>query len=55
MDELRGLVDRVTILTITHRRSVIRAQNKIVALAGGSAPTSKGKNDENAHIGQDGV
>lgn len=55
MDELRGLVDRVTILAITHRRSVIGAQDKIVALAGGSAPTSKGKNDENAHIGQDGV
>ena len=41
MEELRGLVDRVTILAITHRRSVIRDDDTIVVLAGGSAPNDK--------------
>lgn len=38
MGELRLLVDRVTILAITHRRSVIGRDDQVVVLSGGSAP-----------------
>ena len=55
MGELRGLVDRVTILAITHRRSVIGADDRIVVLAGGSAPGTKDKSDEDEATGQDGL
>lgn len=54
MGELRQLKDRVTILAITHRRSVIGAEDRIVTLAGGSAPTQD-KINENAATGQDGL
>lgn len=55
MGELRRLVDRVTILAITHRRSVIGADDHVVRLAGGSAPGTKDRSDEDAAAGQDGV
>ena len=55
MGELRRLVDRVTILAITHRRSVIGAGDNIVALAGGSAPTIEDGQDEDTAAGQDGL
>ena len=37
MGELRRLKDRVTILAITHRRSVIAPTDQVIAVAGGSA------------------
>ncbi|WP_082555403.1 ABC transporter ATP-binding protein [Devosia sp. Root635] len=55
MGELRRLVDRVTILAITHRRSVIGAGDNVVALAGGSASTSEDKGNEDTDAGQDGL
>jgi ABC-type bacteriocin/lantibiotic exporter with double-glycine peptidase domain len=55
MGELRRLVDRVTILAITHRRSVIGARDRLVVLAGGSAPAMEDMDDENTAVGQDGV
>ena len=55
MGELRRLVDRVTILAITHRRSVIGADDRQVRLAGGSAPGTTENDDEDAAIGQDGL
>ena len=36
MDHIRTLADQVTVLAITHRRSVIAPTDKVVALAGGS-------------------
>ena len=36
MDHIRALADQVTVLAITHRRSVIAPTDKVVALAGGS-------------------
>jgi ATP-binding cassette, subfamily B, bacterial len=38
MGELRMLADRVTILAITHRKSVIAPIDQVVRVAGGSAP-----------------
>jgi len=56
MGELRGQGDRVTILAITHRRSLIGPHDNIVALAGGSAKdTARETSDEDAAIGQDGL
>lgn len=55
MGELRALVDRVTILAITHRRSVIGPDDKIVVLAGGSAPGTKDNGHEDTAAGQDGL
>ena len=54
MGELRRLVDRVTILAITHRRSVIGTRDRVVRLAGGSAPTEDKSNEDTA-AGQDGL
>lgn len=54
MGELRRLVDRVTILAITHRRSVIGARDRVVRLAGGSAPTEDRSNEDET-AGQDGL
>ena len=54
MGELRRLVDRVTILAITHRRSVIGADDLVVRLEGGSAPTED-RSDEDTAAGQDGL
>jgi ABC-type multidrug transport system fused ATPase/permease subunit len=38
MGELRRLDARVTILAITHRKSVIASTDQVITLAGGSAP-----------------
>ncbi len=38
MSELRLLADRVTIIAITHRRSVIAPHDQVIVLSGGSAP-----------------
>jgi len=38
MAELRALKDRVTILAITHRKSVIAPEDQVISILGGSAP-----------------
>ena len=55
MGELRRLKDEVTILAITHRRSVIGPQDRVIRLAGGSAPAAEETDHEDAAAGQDGV
>jgi ATP-binding cassette subfamily B protein len=58
MGELRRLKDRVTILAITHRRSVIKAGDSQIVIAGGSAPgtsSTRSMSDEDAATGQDGL
>ena len=58
MGELRRLKDRVTILAITHRRSVIKAEDRQIVIAGGSAPGASSignMSDEDAATGQDGL
>jgi len=42
VDELRRLSDRVTILAITHRKSVIAATDQVIRLGGGSAQLKSG-------------
>ena len=55
MGELRRLADRVTILAITHRRSVIGPDDMVVKLAGGSAPAMEDNRNEDTAAGQDGL
>src|SRR5690606_4517274 len=52
MSELRRLMDGMTILAITHRKSVIGPDDQVIVLEGTSAPETESEH-EDASTGQD--
>ena len=54
MGELRRLMDGMTILAITHRKSVIGPDDQVIVLEGTSAPETESEH-EDAAAGQDGL